>query len=320
MKENKNMSQEVIEACETGVLTQSPIVSVLMITYNHGKYISEAIESVLTQKTDFPFELVIAEDCSSDNTRNIAFDYVARHPSKIRVLYSSKNVGVNKNYARAFTACRGEYIALCEGDDYWQDPLKLQKQVDFLSKNKSYIAAYHDSVVVSHDNQVVSNSLLGEWKADYSQAELILIQTMPTQTLMFRKVFDQFPDEFFKVTNADSFQISILGNYGRGKFLSGVGNSAYRLHDGGIWSGLDAVDARLKTITTLYWLSAYYRRIGRPDIAEKFGFIAMGNIYKQSCQTKMEFWKWGASMLHPKLYGEYRKLKDGLASLFRIKR
>ncbi len=115
-----------------------PLVSVKMITYNHAPYIAQAIESVLMQKTDFPFELVIGEDCSTDETRRIVFDYAERYPETIRVITSDANVGMHQNSHRTAKACQGKYIAYCEGDDYWHHPDKLQKQVDYLEQHPEY--------------------------------------------------------------------------------------------------------------------------------------------------------------------------------------
>ncbi len=113
----------------------TPLVSVEMITYNHEPYIREAIECVLAQKTTFPFELVIGEDCSTDGTRNIVFYYQKRYPDIIRVITSDQNVGAKKNGRRAFQACRGKYIAYCEGDDFWHRNDKLQLQVDYMESH-----------------------------------------------------------------------------------------------------------------------------------------------------------------------------------------
>lgn len=109
-----------------------PLVSVKMITYNHAPFIAQAIEGVLQQKTNFPIELVIGEDCSTDGTREIMFKYREKYPDIIRVITSDGNVGTKKNDWRTTKACRGKYIAFCEGDDYWHHPGKLQKQVDYL--------------------------------------------------------------------------------------------------------------------------------------------------------------------------------------------
>jgi glycosyltransferase involved in cell wall biosynthesis len=109
-----------------------PLVSVEMITYNHAPFIAQAIEGVLQQKTTFPFELIIGEDCSTDGTRDIVFEYQKNHSDIIRVITSDKNVGALTNFMRTMNAGRGKYIAFCEGDDYWHHPEKLQKQVDYL--------------------------------------------------------------------------------------------------------------------------------------------------------------------------------------------
>ncbi len=114
---------------------QEPLVSVHMITYNHAPYIAQAIEYVLEQKTDFPFELVIGEDCSTDGTREIVFDYAKRHPETIRVIISENNVGMVKNEYRTAMACTGKYVAFCEGDDYWHSPDKLMKQTKCMEEN-----------------------------------------------------------------------------------------------------------------------------------------------------------------------------------------
>jgi glycosyltransferase involved in cell wall biosynthesis len=106
-----------------------------MITYNHVPFIAQAIEGVLQQKTDFPVELVIGEDCSTDGTREIVFEYQKKHPDIIRVVTSDKNVGMIKNGLRTVKACQGKYIAFCEGDDYWQSPHKLQKQVEYMESH-----------------------------------------------------------------------------------------------------------------------------------------------------------------------------------------
>ncbi len=109
-----------------------PLVSVLSVTYNHAPYIAQAIESFLAQKTTFPFEIVIGEDCSTDGTREIVFGYANRYPKLIRVVASEKNVGGMNNFQRTFAACRGKYVAICEGDDYWHHREKLQIQTDWL--------------------------------------------------------------------------------------------------------------------------------------------------------------------------------------------
>ena len=123
------------EISDPAVLAKTPLVSVGMITYNHEPYIDQAIEGVLMQETDFPIELVIGEDCSTDRTREIVLEYQEKHPDLIRVITSDKNVGAHKNSWRTENSCRGKYIAFCEGDDYWHHSRKLQMQVDYLESH-----------------------------------------------------------------------------------------------------------------------------------------------------------------------------------------
>lgn len=116
----------------------APLVSVFMMAYNHEKYISEAIEGVLMQNTNFDFDIVIGEDCSTDNTRQIILDYQRKYPGKFKLLLHKENIGAMANQQAVFSVCTGKYIAMCEGDDYWTDPYKLQKQVDFLESNHEF--------------------------------------------------------------------------------------------------------------------------------------------------------------------------------------
>ena len=115
------------------------IVSVLMLTYNHERYIEQAINSVMMQQTDFDYELVIGEDCSTDNTRKIILNIYKNCPEKIKLIISDHNVGVHQNLARTLAACQGKYIAYLDGDDYWTSPNKLHKQVNILDESVSEI-------------------------------------------------------------------------------------------------------------------------------------------------------------------------------------
>jgi glycosyltransferase involved in cell wall biosynthesis len=125
------------EISDSDSLVKDPLVSALVITYNHAPYVAQAIESVVRQETSFSFELIIGEDCSTDATREIVLKYQRAHPKIIRVITADRNVGAKRNFWRIYEACRGKYVALCEGDDYWHSALKLEKQVDFMEKHPS---------------------------------------------------------------------------------------------------------------------------------------------------------------------------------------
>jgi glycosyltransferase involved in cell wall biosynthesis len=122
-----------IEISDIHKLPTQPLVSVYMLTYNHEKFIAQAIDGVIAQRCDFPIELIIGEDCSTDRTGTIVREYQKQHPSLIRVITATRNVGAHANAARCRDAARGEYIAICEGDDYWQNPDKLELQIASMS-------------------------------------------------------------------------------------------------------------------------------------------------------------------------------------------
>lgn len=132
------------EVSDPSRLVESPLVSVVIVTYNHERYLAEAIEGVLGQKTDFPFELLIGDDCSTDGTAGVALQAQRDHPERVRVITSDANVGLNGNYARLLRAARAEFIAYCEGDDFWSDPTKLQRQIDYLRAHPDVGAVHTD--------------------------------------------------------------------------------------------------------------------------------------------------------------------------------
>ena len=114
-------------------------LSVGILTYNQEKYIRQCLDSVLMQKVDFDYEIVVGDDASTDGTQDILRDYAKHYPGKFVLLLGEKNEGISMNYKKVLTACKGEYVALCEGDDYWTDMTKLQKQVDFLENHPDYL-------------------------------------------------------------------------------------------------------------------------------------------------------------------------------------
>ena len=119
---------------------ERPLVSVGLMTYNHEKYIAKCIESVLMQEVNFTYEIVIADDFSTDGTRQILEEFQKRYPFLIRLILNEENLGIKENSNRLRRSCRGYFRANLEGDDYWIDPNKLQKQVDFLQRNPDYVA------------------------------------------------------------------------------------------------------------------------------------------------------------------------------------
>lgn len=160
-----------------------------MLTYNHGRYIDDAIASVVSQRSDFPFEIIIGEDCSSDSTGMIVRSWQARHPELIRVLTAEHNVGAHANAARCRAAVRGRFIAICEGDDYWQNADKLQLQVTAMSESSDIVLCHTEfdrriGFRVKHNR----HASLGRSHATTSDAYADLLRewTVMTATAMYR--------------------------------------------------------------------------------------------------------------------------------------
>ncbi|MEQ1744324.1 MAG: glycosyltransferase [Saprospiraceae bacterium] len=134
---------------------QPVTLHVLMLAYNVAPYITEAIEGVLAQETDFPVQLVIGEDCSTDSTRDICQKYADQYPERILFLPGDKNLGIAGNAARALQHCTAKYLAICDGDDIWTDPAKLRKQVAFLENNPDHGLSYSDVHIISETGSPV---------------------------------------------------------------------------------------------------------------------------------------------------------------------
>lgn len=139
------------------------LVSVIMTVYNHEPYLKQAIEGVLMQKTDFRYELLIGEDCSTDKSREIVREYQKKYPDIVRPFYWKRNVGVQKNSYTMQSRATGRYIALCEGDDYWIDENKLQKQIEFLEKEPQYSGVYHNVDCVDEKGRKCKRPIINKY-------------------------------------------------------------------------------------------------------------------------------------------------------------
>lgn len=210
------------------------MISVLMITYNHEKFIHEAIEGVVRQKVSIPIELVIGEDFSTDETRKICEWYQQRYPEIIKLLPSEKNYGMQDNFIRTYLSCSGSFIALCEGDDYWVDEYKLQKQLDFLEKNKTCIATFHNSLVIEDGKTI--GVVYKEHIGNITMKDLFYGKYMKTNTLMFRNLFSPSVEKVIDDTTLGMF---LLDNGGYAHYIKET-MSAYRIHEGGIESKVNA--------------------------------------------------------------------------------
>jgi glycosyltransferase involved in cell wall biosynthesis len=235
-------------------LPADPLVSVCMTTYNHEKFIAQALDGILMQEVDFPHEVVIGEDCSTDRTRAIVCDYQRRHPDKIRLRLSRENLYSQKLKPGlgVLRACRGKYIALCEGDDYWTDPLKLQKQVDFLEAHPECAMCFHERFMVDSNGVLIPISRLpAGMKRSLSRSEIIRWRypLPPTCTVMYRKRhIADLPDWIRKVDFGDRVTVLTATQYGQAGYVEGIKPSMYRVHAGGVNRGNSDAVQKLQMI------------------------------------------------------------------------
>jgi glycosyltransferase involved in cell wall biosynthesis len=219
-----------------------PLVSISCITYNHRAFIEDCLESFLMQQTNFKFEVLIHDDCSTDGTKEIIEKYVAKYPELFFPIFQKENQysqGVRGIMARFnFPRARGKYIALCEGDDYWTDPLKLQKQVDFLEENEEYAAIFHNAQIL---NEVTNTTELyrKEWSESFEVSAEQIIRggggVFPTESLMFRASLNKHYSLFPKSISGDTVLSLSLLLSGKFFYLNEV-MSVYRVHSKGVYS------------------------------------------------------------------------------------
>ncbi len=224
-----------------------PLVSVCLITYQHGKYIRECLENVYAQVTDFPFEVLIGEDDSTDGTREICIKYAERYPNITRLFLHERGDRTSldpsapwrQNFLNNVVNARGRYIALLEGDDYWTDPLKLQKQIDVMESDTSISGAFHDWVVLDEDSGAETIKI-GKRRIDRraNLESVIREKNMSTASMVFRNDIDwsRLPDWFFNISIGDYGIVLLVAQRGDWFYLEDV-MSVFRHHNSGIWSG-----------------------------------------------------------------------------------
>jgi glycosyltransferase involved in cell wall biosynthesis len=225
-------------------------VSVCMITYNHEPFIAQAIESVLMQRTSFPYELVIGEDCSTDGTREIVRQYAEKHPDIIRPLFREQNLGMHRNFVDTLAHCRGEYVALLEGDDYWTDPYKLQKQAEFLDEHPEYVLVCGNALTIREDEgyQVLRVAKNAPSSFDFGTRDLMLGNPCPTLTVMFRNgLVTEFPSIYFRSTGGDRQLWLLLSLHGKCRFINEV-LGVYRKHGRSITGSRNSFEQKMAAL------------------------------------------------------------------------
>ncbi len=261
------METAVLEA-----LPKNPLVSVRIVTYNHEKFIRECIDNVLSQKTDFDFEIVVGEDCSEDKTREICFEYQKKHPDKIRVIWWHKNVSkLGGNGRRTIAHCRGVYVAFLEGDDYWTDPLKLQKQMDLIRSTGS-IGCVANYATLSQSGEL--------WETRYRSNGFITHQDLAhfyphTATYVIQRDFLENRERLYPKIHAwyDVVSMHCLVETGKVAHLQDV-VSVYRQTGTGIATGLSG--QRKKLLGIKQYLDLYLN--GPQSWHRRFGALVLTYI------------------------------------------
>lgn len=250
-KEFKSRYQKIAVEEYSNSVPDDIIVSVCVQTYQHEEFIRQCLDSILMQKTDFNFEILLGEDDSTDNTRKICIEYANKYPSKIRLFlhHRENNIYLNGkpsgrfNILYNFSSAKGRYVAICEGDDFWTDSLKLQKQVDFLDENIEYSLCTTYSV----DDIEFKGNKEGLKFIEYSHEDLILGKKYQTRTctILFRNVCSYIigvKTKYNFVNSIDTFlKIILTENEKKLAVLPFVG-AYYRRHNGGVWSSLSTID------------------------------------------------------------------------------
>jgi glycosyltransferase involved in cell wall biosynthesis len=219
-------------------LAENPKVSICLITYNHSLYLENCLKNIIEQKVNFEFEVILGEDHSTDDTASIAKKYADAFPELIKAFIRPKNVGPKTNFLHCFLQCKGEYIVFIEGDDYWTNQNKLQKQVDFLDKNPHASACFHNAEILFEDgsnkpNQLINSPNQAQWT--YTKDFLKEKETwfMATASVMMRRKFvNPLPKWFVDCKSGDIPMYVILSENGPIGYLSEM-MSIYRKNLGG---------------------------------------------------------------------------------------
>jgi glycosyltransferase involved in cell wall biosynthesis len=235
-------------------MSPSPKISVCMITYNHAEFVTQALDSVLAQRTQFDYEIVIGDDCSTDGTNTIISGYQEEHPGKIKAISRKTNAGMGRNFREILESCTGEYLAILEGDDYWTDPCKLQLQAEYLDRNRGCALCHHK---VNHIAWPGGN-ILKEYPPERFRREHLLPRELArfnyiqTCSVMLRRGLMPALDEEFQELKLGDWPLFVLLNErGWVGYLDRT-MSHYRVHSNNGWNNRPA-SYKLKAMESMAW-------------------------------------------------------------------
>lgn len=222
-----------------------------MITYNHEQYIAQAIEGVIKQQGNFNLKLYIGEDQSSDGTRRICDEYANKYSNNIILLPSDKRYGMMDNFIRTLKECNGDYLALCDGDDYWTDTLKLDRQITFLEQNLDYSICFHRVNFLYSDGSIKEEENKSSNEETYTIENLASKNFIHTSSVLYRNLFFKNLPNWFSQSSVGDYVLHMLNaNHGKIKYLP-KSMAVYRFHEQGIWSHLKIDKARSSWIKLL---------------------------------------------------------------------
>jgi glycosyltransferase involved in cell wall biosynthesis len=213
-------------------------VSVCMITYGHESYIRESLNGILMQKVDFPVEVVVADDCSPDKTEDIVHDLIRSHPNGHWIKYTrhAQNKGMMNNFIWALQQCKGKYVAYCEGDDYWTDEAKLQKQVDFLEENPGFSFCFHRVVELFPDGKRILSHKNFDTDQTFTINDLAKRNDIHTLTVLFRNhLIPSFPSWLPEAPFGDYVLHLLNARHGHYRYFAAP-MGVYRKHATGNWT------------------------------------------------------------------------------------
>jgi len=264
-------------------------ISVIVTSYNHEKYIKQCIESILMQKGDFELEIIIGDDFSKDNTTKILKYYEKEYSDIICLLPSKKNMGVTKNLKRCLKKVKGEYVAICEGDDYWTDIYKLDKQSKFLKEKKDYALCFN-SFLMYYENQDKKNYVFQEklTKKTYTTKDLILENFIGNfSCCMYKKdIIKKLPDDLYDIFTVDWMFNIACSEHGKIGFIKDT-MSVYRIHENGLWSGKKSSKKYVEMLELIDIYNKFFSYKYNAEFEEHKKLLKMNfNKFKQSQLTQ----------------------------------
>ena len=272
---------------------EKPVISVYIITYNHAAFIAQAIESVLMQKHNYAWEILIGDDCSTDNTPEILKSYAEKYPQLIKLFLRPKNIGYVKNTAELMVAAKGKYVASLDGDDYWIDPLKLQKQVSFLETHPGFAICFHNLKIIQGTDEVnYTLHCSPDQKEVTGFEDIYRLSYIHPASCVYRNGLITLPDWYYNECPINEWPVNIMNaEHGKIEYLPDV-MAVYRRHEGAY--GTKDIAYRIKkVIVVIRLINKHYK--GKYDTISTQSLIRCYNrlldVYK------------GRSFFHRLYYG-----------------